>query len=133
MVNIRLGWGSLLVASILAIGYVVMFVTVLMGSSGSGNSNLMRDEIIDLQMRLDMASKIAPPVIVAPTPSSENKATRPGVIVLGMHRSGIDPSIIMVMFSSCRALSQRSPMSCYGKNMQLTSVNLKESPTRKMQ
>lgn len=118
MVSIRLGWGSLLIASILAIGYLVMFVTVLMGSSDNENSKLMRDEIVDLQMRLDMASKIAPPVITAPTPivSVENKATRPGVIVLGMHRSGTHKSTVMIIFVSCRALSQGLLMCFYGKD-----------------
>ena len=96
-----------MIASILAVGYLVIFATILMGSSDSGKSALMRDEIIDLQMRLEMASKISPPEIVAPAAivSSDKKAIRPGVIVLGMHRSGMYLQTYMRLFDSRRALS----------------------------
>ena len=118
MVDVKLGSGSLVIAIILGIGYIVMFISVVLQSntnlesadSGSGGADIssflkiqsqlevVKKESLIMERKLvDMANKLAQKstesaVIsqaIVPMNEVESRVTRPGVIILGMHRSGV--------------------------------------------
>jgi alanine racemase len=108
--EVKLGSGSILIAIILGIGYVVMFVSIIMESSSHlQSSDIGSDVHIESQLEyfkkealvmekklVDLASKLAikgtdtisSQVAISPKKTADSKAHRPGVIILGMHRSG---------------------------------------------
>jgi hypothetical protein len=118
MVDIRLGKGSLLIAIIIVIGYIIIFISVAMSPNSSESKNTF--DLVRIQSQLESSKKqyenlksllqttkeklaIAQSQNLAKTDkiidsalsnnviridSNEMKAIRPGVIILGMHRSG---------------------------------------------
>ena len=98
MVDIKIGRGFLLVAAIFAVGYLIIFFTVAMDSGGAKQYAEMQAKLALMQSALEhkygtlvVQSALANAVPGKPLLEHANtytQASRPGVIVLGMHRSG---------------------------------------------
>lgn len=96
MVEIKLGRGFLLVGAIFAVGYLIIFITVAMDSGGAQQYAEMQAKMVLMQSALEhkygtlsvqnaLSNGIPGKLDHANT---YTQASRPGVIVLGMHRSG---------------------------------------------
>lgn len=93
MVEVKLGRGALLIGAILGVGYIIIFISIMIDPGAGPKFNMMQTELAELHHKLDLklaAEKIVPvthaePALVA---GNDVRASRPGVIILGMHRSG---------------------------------------------
>ena len=104
MVEIKVGKGFLLVAGILAVGYLIIFITVAMDSGGAKQYKEMQDKLAVMQNALehkygtvavqDVLNSAAAGLPLIEHMNTYTQASRPGVIVLGMHRSGTEPGLI---------------------------------------
>ena len=98
MVDIKLGRGFLLVVAIFAVGYMFIFISVAMDSGGAKQYTEMEAKLVALQNALEhkygtlvvqnALEKAVPGKPLLDHPNTYTRASRPGVIVLGMHRSG---------------------------------------------
>jgi hypothetical protein len=94
MVDVKLGRGALLIGAILGLGYMIIFISIMIDPGAGPKFNMMQTEIVELQHKLERktaAEKIVPVTHAesALVVGNDGKASRPGVIVLGMHRSGM--------------------------------------------
>ena len=112
MTNIKIGVGSIIIAVILGAGYVIMFFSIIIKSSHHLDSadmgdyvhmeaqlertmkeaGLMQSKLADLKKQLTEAQSSAELMKKQAADSTKqtvkSKVSRPGVIILGMHRSG---------------------------------------------
>jgi hypothetical protein len=94
MVDVKLGRGALLIGAILGLGYMIIFISIMIDPGAGPKFNMMRTELVELQHKLERkiaAEKIVPKTYTesALVAGNDVRASRPGVIVLGMHRSGM--------------------------------------------
>lgn len=94
MVEVKLGRGALLLGAILAVGYIIIFISIMIDPGAGPKFNMMQTELAELQLKLDR--KIAAEKNAlhgnargAVVVGNDVRASRPGVIILGMHRSGM--------------------------------------------
>jgi hypothetical protein len=98
MVDIKLGRGFLLVVAIFAVGYLFIFISVAMDSGDAKQYSEMEAKLVAVQNALEhkygtlvvqnALGKVDPGKPFQDHPNTYTRASRPGVIVLGMHRSG---------------------------------------------
>lgn len=94
MVEIKLGRGALLIGAILGVGYLIIFISIMIDPGAGPKFNMMQTEIVELQHKLErkIAAEKTNPIAHADSAlvaGNDVRASRPGVIILGMHRSGM--------------------------------------------
>jgi hypothetical protein len=125
MVDIKLGRGFLLVVAIFAVGYLFIFISVAMDSGDAKHYSEMEAKLVALQNALEhkygtlvvqnALEKAVPGKPFLEHPNTYTRASRPGVIVLGMHRSGTELhcTVLCLQLNSSNSVSQQM-LECSG-------------------